>query len=122
MSIAAARRPTSSVSPATRALPVRHHTHFRDGLLWICVGVGGLGITALVGYPRLAVVSLVAGVVLGLFTVVVGELKRRRHRLHDQVVEAVGPLMGTRALDRRTVTLARWTLGAGDSWASLSSL
>ena len=52
-----------------------------------------------------------AGVVLGLFTVVVGELMRRRHRLHDQVVEAVGPLMGTRALDRRTVTLARWTLG-----------
>jgi len=61
--------------------------------------------------PRLALVSMVVRIGLGLFTAVAGELERRRHQLRDRVVEAVGPLMGTRALDRRTVTLARWSWG-----------
>lgn len=111
MSLAAVRRPTSLGPPAARSLPPRQHTHLRDGILWASVGVGGRGVIDLVGYPRLAVLSMIVGIGLALFTVVGGELERRRHQLQDRVVEAISPLMGIRALDRSTVVLARWSWG-----------
>lgn len=111
MPLAAPRRTPLVGPPASRALPVRHHNHFRDGLIWVCVGVASQGVISLLGHSRLALLALIVGVTVGLVTAVAGELQRRRHQLHDLVVEAVSPLMGTRVLDRRTVTLTRWSWG-----------
>ena len=97
-------------APATTVL-ARPSTHLRDAALLVAAGLGGYGAAPLMGYPGLDAPALLAGVGGGALVAVAGERGRRRRELEDRVLEALAPLLGVRHLDRRIVTLSRWTRG-----------
>lgn len=109
----ALKRPNIVGAPVGMAarLPARRRSHIRNGVIWFSVAVGGCVTLTEAGRPHFAVISLIAGIVLGVFTILHGMLGQRRTELRDRVVEALGPVLGTRVLDRRTVNLRRWTVG-----------
>lgn len=97
-------------APATTVL-ARPSTHLRDAALLVAAGLGGYGAAPLMGYPGLDAPALLAGFGGGALVAVAGERGRRRRELEDRVLEALAPLLGVRHLDRRIVTLSRWTRG-----------
>lgn len=97
-------------APAT-TVPARPSTHLRDAALLVAAGLGGYGAAPLMGYPGLDAPALLAGFGGGALVAVAGERGRRRRELEDRVLEALAPLLGVRHLDRRIVTLSRWTWG-----------
>lgn len=101
--------PSETADPAHRLAP-RRTTHLRDAVVLGMVGVGGCGVAGVTGHPAWDVPILAAGLGVGTAHAVSGELRRQRRHLHDQLVEALAPLLGT-PLDRRVVRLSQWTRG-----------
>ncbi len=110
-------RPVRSPSvPATVGNPAQQvrspaATHVRDGVVLLGLGLAGGGVANLTGHAHLAAVAVAVAVVGGIVLVVTGERDKRRRDLHARLVEALAPLLGVRTLDRRIVTVKRWTRG-----------
>lgn len=98
--------PEDAIQPLLRPIATA-----RDSTICAAAGLAGFGVAPLAGHSVLAWPSLAAGV-LG-----VGASIRRGQRLHERNILSVGviagliPLIGVRHLEKKTVTLGRWTRG-----------
>jgi len=86
-------------------------THWRDATMLAGSGLAGCGGLTLAGAPSLGNMALAAGVAAGAGVGVLGERTRRRRRLADRVVEAIGDTLDAPYLDRGMVRLRSWTNG-----------
>lgn len=108
----AVRRAAGAELPPAARIPARRSSHGRDSAVLAATGLGAWGASPLLGWSGAAGTTLaVAGVGGAGVWAVRGQLRVRRRELEDRLVEALAPLLGVRALDRRIVRLDRWSRG-----------
>lgn len=103
-----AQRRTAQTEPVAQLVP-RATQHRSYALLMFALGAVGAGVLGLQQEALLAGVAFAAGVVLAVVVWRNGARKVARDRIQDLLVEALANYTGARKLDRRTVTLTKWT-------------
>lgn len=103
-----AQRRTAQTEPVAQLVP-RATQHRSYALLMFALGAVGAGVLGLQQEALLAGVAFAAGVVLAVVVWRNGAREVARDRIQDLLVEALANYTGARKLDRRTVTLTKWT-------------
>ncbi|SHN88988.1 hypothetical protein SAMN05660350_04980, partial [Geodermatophilus obscurus] len=83
----------------------------RNAVLCLAAGVAALGAGLVFDRPAPGWLGLGAAVPLAALVAAHGKRTQLRHQLSDHLLQALAPLLGLRALDRRAVTLKRWSRG-----------
>lgn len=96
------------VAPAAQ-LAARPRSHWSNAAVLGIAGVAGTG--RAMGHGAWGVRA--AGGVVLVAVAVTGSLAHRRSMVADRLLEALAPTLGIRQLDRRVVSLSRWTRLAG---------
>lgn len=93
------------------ALPPQHNAWMRDSAVCAAAGIGGYGAAPLLAAPQWAIPAVAAGAVTAVLRGITGRRSQTRAELTDKLVEALTPILGLRAPDRRTVRVKSWTRG-----------
>ena len=83
----------------------------RDSAVCAAAGIGGYGAAPLLAAPQWAIPAVAAGAVTAVLRGITGRRSQTRAELTDKLVEALTPILGLRAPDRRTVRAKSWTRG-----------
>ena len=103
-------RTIAAAAPAAK-VPARRSHHLRDAALLASIGLAAAGAAAAAHATVLSATALLSGIGLAVLVAVSGARRKRRHDLQDRLLEALAPLLGVRHLDRRIVSLSKWTKG-----------
>src|SRR5450759_290169 len=93
------------------ALPPEHNPWMRDSAVCAAAGIGGYGAAPLLAAPQWAIPAVAAGAVGAVLRGIAGRRSQTRAELTDKLAEALTPILGLRAPDRRTVRAKSWTRG-----------
>lgn len=114
MARAAVRRPpsrrTESATPAAQLSP-RPVSWPRDVVVLVALAIVSLGMVPMVSHRLLAIPACALCLVAAAARAYFGRRALLRAELTDRLVEALGPALGCRIPDRRTVRLAAWSRG-----------